>query len=76
MCVLVLSLFAQTQSIGFATGICYAGCAKVATACYSAAGFAFGTVTLGTGVPAAIIAYNKAFGACEHSCAVVTSFLS
>ena len=38
-------------------------------ACYSAAGFVFGTVTAGVGTPAAILACNSAFGTCMASCA-------
>ncbi|XP_003247138.1 uncharacterized protein LOC100165615 [Acyrthosiphon pisum] len=52
-----------------AAGICYAGCAAVTVACFSAAGFTFGTV------PGAVIAAtpmlaacNAAFGICEASC--------
>jgi len=40
-------------------------------ACYSAAGFTFGTVTAGAGVPAAIIACNAALGTCMAGCAAL-----
>jgi len=51
-----------------AQGICYAGCAAVVVACYTAAGATFGTVTAGVGTPAAIIACNSAFGTCQGAC--------
>ena len=51
-------------------GICAAGCAAVACACYAAAGAVFGTVTVGVGTPAAIIACNAAFGKCMAACSV------
>ena len=34
-----------------AYGICQTGCNAVVVACYAAAGFTFGTVTAGAGVP-------------------------
>lgn len=49
---------------------CQAGCAAVVTACYSGAGFTFGTV-FGAGAPAAIVACNSAFGYCQAQCALV-----
>ncbi len=51
-----------------AQGICYAGCAAVAVACYAAAGATFGTITAGVGTPAAIVACNSAFGTCQAAC--------
>jgi len=52
-----------------ASGICYAGCAAVTVACFSAAGFTFGTVP-GAIIAAtpALAACNAAFGICEASC--------
>ena len=35
-----------------AYGICQTGCNTVVVACYAAAGYTFGTVTAGAGVPA------------------------
>lgn len=52
-----------------AYGVCQAGCAAVVTACYSAAGFAWG-VTI-TNPPAVILACNSAFGTCYAACAAV-----
>lgn len=64
-----LFLFIETINSGpFAAGICYAGCASVVVACYSAAGFVFGTVTAGVGTPAVILACNSAFGTCQAFC--------
>lgn len=78
-----LSLFLVTmllvsnvaQAGPLTAGICYAGCAAVTVACFTAAGFTFGTV------PGAVIAAtpalamcNTAFGTCEAACvaAVIT----
>jgi len=48
-----------------AYGLPQAGCAAAVAACYSAAGFVFGTVTAGAGTaPPAILACNAAFGKC------------
>jgi hypothetical protein len=55
-------------------GVCQAGCCALAVSCYSAAGFTFGTVTAGAGVPAAILACNAALGVCSAKCAAVTLF--
>lgn len=54
-----------------AYGICQAGCSAVVVACYSGAGFTFGTVTAGAGIPAAIVACNSAYGTCQAACAAV-----
>ncbi len=51
-----------------AYGICQTGCNAVAVACYGAAGFTFGTVTAGAGVPAAIVGCNAALGTCMAAC--------
>ena len=50
-------------------GICYAGCAGLTVACFSAAGFTFGKVD-GTEIVAvpALAACNSAFAACEAAC--------
>lgn len=62
-------LIANTNAVPFASGICYAGCAAVAVACFSAAGFTFGTVP-GAVIAAtpALAACNAAFGVCEAAC--------
>jgi len=66
----VLILMTPPVSGGLlAYGLCQAGCAAVVVACYSAAGFVFGTVTAGAGTPAAILACNAAFGKCSAACA-------
>jgi hypothetical protein len=70
-----LVLLNQISAFGISTGICYSGCAAVVVACYSAAGFVFGTVTAGVGVPPAIIGCNAAFGACMAKCTVATALL-
>lgn len=53
-----------------AYGVCQAACAAAVVICYNAAGFTFGTVTAGVGIPAAIIACNTGFGACSAKCAL------
>ncbi|KAG0044043.1 hypothetical protein BGZ83_010726 [Gryganskiella cystojenkinii] len=51
-----------------AYGICQSGCNALVVACYSGAGFTFGTVTGGAGIPAVIVACNAALGTCMVSC--------
>ena len=51
--------------------VCQAGCAAVVGACYSSAGFVFGTVTAGAGTPVALLACNTAFGKCSAACAAL-----
>jgi hypothetical protein len=53
-------------------GVCQAGCATLAVACYSAAGFVF-SITFAAGAPPAIVSCNSAFGTCSGACA--TAFL-
>lgn len=57
-----------------AYGICQTGCNAIVVACYAGAGFTFGTVTAGVGVPAAIVACNSALGVCMAAC-VAAGFL-
>ena len=52
----------------FSYSICSAGCATAVGACYGTAGSMFGTVTVGTGTPAAILGCNASFGKCVKSC--------
>jgi hypothetical protein len=64
-------LHTASASAGLAGyGICQAGCAGLVVACYSAAGFVFGTV-FAAAAPHAILACNAAFGKCSAACAVV-----
>lgn len=63
-------LMASSANAGpIAAGVCYAGCAAVTVACFTAAGFTFGTVpaTLIAATPA-LAACNGAFAFCEASC--------
>ena len=70
--VLPLTNFIALVSAGPAAyGVCQAGCSAIVVACYSGAGFTFGTVTAGAGIPAAIVACNSAYGTCQASCAAV-----
>ena len=50
-------------------GLCQTACNAGACACYGSAGFVFGTVTAGMGVPAAIITCNTILGTCMSVCA-------
>mmetsp|Transcript_101171 Transcript_101171/g.281716 ORF Transcript_101171/g.281716 Transcript_101171/m.281716 type:complete len:91 (-) Transcript_101171:183-455(-) len=72
MYALVFVIFASSARLAdsgpLAYGICQSGCNAVAVACYAAAGYTFGTVTAGAGVPAAIIACNAALGTCMAAC--------
>lgn len=47
---------------------CQSACNAIAVSCYAAAGYLFGTVTAGAFTPPAIIACNKAQGACMAAC--------
>lgn len=49
-------------------GICQTGCNTMAGACYTAAGFTFGTVTAGVGIPAVLVGCNAALGVCMAAC--------
>jgi hypothetical protein len=52
-------------------GACQTACNMAAVSCYGAAGFVFGTVTVGAGTPAAILACNGALGTCMSACMIV-----
>ena len=68
---LLLSVFQGSDGGPLAAGICYAGCAGVTVACFSAAGFTFGTVPFSIiAATPALAACNTAFGACEAACMV------
>jgi len=70
---LISAYFNQSQAFGITTGICYAGCGALVTACYASAGLIFGTVTAGVGAPVAAIACNAAFGKCMAACSIATA---
>ncbi len=65
---MLVSLPALVEPGPFAYGICQTGCNAMVVACYAAAGFTFGTVTAGVGIPAAIVACNAALGVCMAAC--------
>ena len=67
----MVGLIPDSEAGPAAYGICQAGCAAVVVACYSAAGFTFGTVTAGVGTPAAVLLCNAAFGECSATCAAL-----
>lgn len=55
-------------------GMCQSACNGGACGCYTSAGFVFGTVTAGAGIPAAIVTCNSILGVCMSVCA--TKFLA
>ncbi|KAK0477562.1 hypothetical protein IW261DRAFT_1565876 [Armillaria novae-zelandiae] len=65
-----LALAPQAYAGPIAYGICQTGCNVLAVACYSAAGFTFGTVAA-PAAPAAIVGCNAALGSCSTMCATV-----
>lgn len=67
---IVLSTLLSTSDAGpMAAGICYAGCAAVTCACFTAAGATFGTVPIAIiAATPALAACNAAFGICEAAC--------
>ena len=62
----LLALPSKTGPVAY--GICQTGCNAGAVACYAAAGYVFGTVTAGTGIPAVITGCNAALGTCMAAC--------
>jgi len=54
---------------------CQQVCAKAVGVCYSAAGYTFGTVTVGVGTSPAVLFCNAAFGKCQAACAALASAL-
>lgn len=65
-----LSLATAVVAGPIAYGTCQTGCAAVVVACYTAAGFTFGTV-FGAAAPTTIAGCNAAFGFCQAKCALV-----
>lgn len=51
-----------------AYGICQTACNASAVACYASAGYIYGTVTAGIGIPAAVASCNAALGLCMGLC--------
>lgn len=66
--VLLALLVTPTHSGPLGYGVCQAGCSGVVVACYSAAGFVFGTVCV-LAAPPAILQCNAAYGTCQMACA-------
>ncbi|XP_031627512.1 uncharacterized protein LOC116343537 [Contarinia nasturtii] len=66
---LVCALITVATGGPIGAGICYAGCAAVVVACFSAAGAVFGA-TGGAAIAAspALVGCNSAFGVCEAAC--------
>jgi len=56
-----------------AYGLCQTACNAFAVTCYAAAGFTFGAVTAGVGVPAALVACNTGLGLCMAKCVAVAA---
>jgi ribose 5-phosphate isomerase RpiB len=70
MLIALFSGFLKINSGIVGYGICQSGCNCLAVACYTAAGFTFGTVTAGAGVPLVIIGCNTGLGTCMGACVV------
>jgi hypothetical protein len=66
---IILQSFTKAGLISY--GACQTGCNTLVVACYAAAGFTFGTVTGGAGVPAVIVACNAGLGTCMAGCAAL-----
>ncbi len=64
----LLMLLSTTEAGLLSYGICQSGCNTLVVSCYVAAGFTFGTVTAGDGVPAVIVGCNAALGTCMAGC--------
>jgi hypothetical protein len=71
---IILLMASHIEAGPAAYGICQAGCAALAVACYAAGGAVFGTVTAGVGTPAVILGCNLAFGKCSAAC-IAAGFL-
>ncbi|CDR40505.1 hypothetical protein NBRC10512_006799 [Rhodotorula toruloides] len=72
---LLLAVTTQSVQAGpLAYAVCQAGYSAVVVACYSAAGFTFGTVTAGAAIPIALVKCNAAYGACQAACATAALF--
>ncbi|KAI8355641.1 hypothetical protein EDC96DRAFT_484348 [Choanephora cucurbitarum] len=65
---IVCLLMGLSEAGPLAYGICQTGCNALAVACYAGAGFTFGTITAGAGVPAVILGCNAALGTCMAAC--------
>ena len=61
------TVIAPTLAGPAAYGVCQAGCAAVAVACYGAAGAVMG-VTYGAAATPAVLACNAAYGSCQAAC--------
>lgn len=66
--ILILLFLCVVNAGPLAYGICQTGCNALAVSCYAAAGFTFGTVTMGASIPGTIIACNAALGTCMAAC--------
>ena len=64
----VIYMMGRVDAGPLSYGICQTGCNGLVVSCYAAAGFTFGTVTAGAGVPASIMACNASLGACMAAC--------
>lgn len=63
---MILPLMSYAGPLAY--GICQTGCNAVVVACYAGAGFTFGTVTAGAGIPAVLVGCNTALGVCMAAC--------
>jgi hypothetical protein len=71
LALMAATIFAgQAQAGPLAYAACQVGCSVAVGACYTAAGFTFGTV-LAAAAPPAILACNAAQATCYASCAAL-----
>ncbi|KAF9114376.1 hypothetical protein BGX27_011009 [Mortierella sp. AM989] len=68
--IVLLTILGLSSAGPLAYGICQTGCNGLAVACYTAAGFTFGTLTAGLGIPAVIVGCNTGLGTCMVACVV------
>lgn len=65
----ILLVTTTVAAISPSVGICYAGCATLAVACFAAAGAVFGVANGPViGASKTLTACNSAFGKCESAC--------
>ncbi|KAG2485775.1 hypothetical protein HYH03_015488 [Edaphochlamys debaryana] len=67
-CLAIMAAISGADAGILSYGICQSGCNAVVVACYAAAGFTFGTVTAGAGIPAVLVGCNAGLGTCMAAC--------
>lgn len=62
-----IGVFSTISAGPVSYAICQSGCNALVVSCYASAGFVFGTLTAGAGIPAALAGCNSALGVCMAS---------